>query len=77
MTEPDLNRKLQMWDNVGGQYQDLAPALFLHSKVTLLVADERLKGIGEPGAMTRRMSWRHAFGGLEHLWIEIKGDEHP
>lgn len=77
ITEPDLNRKLQMWDNVGGQYQDLAPALFLHSKVTLLVADERLKGIGEPGAMTRRMSWRHAFGGLEHLWIEIKGDEHP
>jgi peptide/nickel transport system substrate-binding protein len=77
ITEPDLNRKLQLWENVGGQYRDLAPALFLHFKMAVLIADERLKGIGEPGAITRRMSWRYAFGGLEDLWIETTGDEHP
>ena len=72
--EPDLNRKLKMWEDVGAQYRDLAPSLFLHFKMTMLVADERIKGIGEPGAITRRMSWRHAFGGLEHLWTENKED---
>ena len=71
-TEPDLNRKLQLWEIAGELYRDLAPALFLHSRMTVLMADERLMGIGEPGTIVLRMSWRYAFGGLEHLWV---GDE--
>jgi peptide/nickel transport system substrate-binding protein len=74
MTEPDIDLKLQLWKAAGEQYRDLAPALFLYPGMSLLVADERLKGIGEPGAITRRMLWRHAFGGLPHLWVE-KGQE--
>lgn len=77
LTEPDLIRKLQVFESVGRQYKALAPALFLHVNMTVLMADERIMGIGQPGAITRRMSWRHAFGGLEHLWLETKGDEYP
>lgn len=72
-TEPDLDRRLQLWSIAGDQYRDLAPALFLHSVVHTLMADERLMGIGEPGTIVRRMSWRHAFGGLEHLWVDEEG----
>jgi peptide/nickel transport system substrate-binding protein len=76
-TEPDLDRRLRLWNIAGGQYRDLAPALFLHSMMTVLMADERLMGIGEPGAITGRMSWRHAFGGLEHLWVGEDGRVQP
>lgn len=76
MTEPELKRKLQLWETTGEQYKNLAPALFLHAKMTVLVADDRIKGIGEAGGYTRRMSWRYAFGGLEGLWIETNGDKH-
>ncbi len=72
-TEPDLDRRLQLWSVAGDQYRDLAPALFLHPWVTAIMADERLMGIGEPGTIVRRMSWRHAFGGLEHLWVSDEG----
>ena len=68
-TEPDLDRKMRLWKVVGEQYRALAPALFLYPRMSMLVADERLMGIGEPGAVTQRMSWRNAFGGLEYLWI--------
>ena len=71
--EPNLDRKLQSWEVLGEQYRDLAPALFLHSVMHVLMADERLMGIGEPGTIVRRMSWRHAFGGLEHLWVDDDG----
>ena len=71
--EPDIDRKLRSWEIVGEQYRDLAPALFLHSVVHVLMADERLMGIGAPGTIVRRMSWRHAFGGLEHLWVGDDG----
>ncbi len=71
--EPDLDRRLRLWGIAGDQYRDLAPALFLHPKVTVLMADERLMGIGEPGTIVRRMSWRYLFGGLEHLWVEDEG----
>jgi peptide/nickel transport system substrate-binding protein len=71
--EPDLDRRLQLWKIAGDRYRDLAPALFLHSVVHVLMADERLMGIGEPGTIVRRMSWRHAFGGLEHLWVSDDG----
>ncbi len=77
MTEPDPDRRLQAWERAGEQYQVLAPALFLHSKITVLMADEQIMGIGQPGAITRRMSWRYAFGGLEHLWLETKASEDP
>ena len=75
--EPSLDRRLQLWESVGEQYRDLAPALFLYSRMGVLMADDRLMGIGEPGAITRRMSWRYMFGGLEHLWVETEEDEHP
>jgi peptide/nickel transport system substrate-binding protein len=68
-TEPDLERRLQLWDIAGQLYRDLAPALFLHPRLRVLVADRRIMGFGEPGTIVRRMAWRHAFGGLEHLWI--------
>jgi len=71
--EPNLDRKLQSWEVLGEQYRDLAPALFLNSMMDVLMADERLMGIGEPGTIVRRMSWRHAFGGLEHLWVSDDG----
>ncbi len=76
-TEPDLDRKLQLFEVAGERYRDLAPALFLYSRMSALMADERIMGIGEPGAITRRLSWRYAFGGLEHLWIETEGGEEP
>jgi hypothetical protein len=44
--------------------------------MTVLMADDRIMGIGEPGAITRRLSWRYAFGGLDHLWIEPREKEH-
>jgi peptide/nickel transport system substrate-binding protein len=68
-TEANLDRRLQLWNIAGHRYRDLAPALFLHPRLTVLMADERIMGIGEPGTIVRRMSWRHAFGGLEHLWL--------
>jgi len=68
-TEPELDRRLQLWNIAGNQYRDFAPALCLHPRLTVLMADNRLMGIGEPGTIVRRMSWRHAFGGLEHLWV--------
>ncbi len=71
--EPDLDRRLQLWKIAGDQYRDLAPALFLHSLMSILMADERLMGIGEPNTIVRRMSWRYAFGGLEHLWVDDDG----
>ena len=77
MTEPDLDLKLQKFMSTGQQYKELAPALFLQSRMTVLMADERIMGIGEPGAITQRMSWRYAFGGLEHLWVEPEGEEKP
>jgi ABC-type transport system substrate-binding protein len=67
--EPDLDRKLQSWLVAGELYRELAPALFLHPRVSVLVADRRLQGLGEPGTIVGRMSWRHAFGGLEHLSV--------
>jgi peptide/nickel transport system substrate-binding protein len=75
MTEPDLSRKLQLFESAGEQYRKLAPALSLHPIMTVLIADERLIGIGKPGAITRRMSWRHKFGGLQHLQVKTKEDE--
>lgn len=77
VTEPDLKRQLQTWEKTGEQYRELAPALFLYARVTVLAADERIMGIGEAGAITHRMTWRHAFGGLEHLWIEAEEKEKP
>jgi peptide/nickel transport system substrate-binding protein len=73
-TEPDLDRRLQLWETAGNRYRDFAPAMFLHPWLSVLVADERIEGFGEPGTIVPRMSWRHAFGGLEHLWI---ADEEP
>ncbi len=75
--EPDLDRRLQLWRIAGEQYRDLAPALFLHASVDVLVADARLMGFGEPGTIMRRMTWRHAFGGLEHLWVSDDVVEDP
>lgn len=72
-TEPDLDRRLKLWNIAGDQYRDLAPALFLYSVMKVLMADERLIGIGEPGTIVRRMSWRYAFGGLEHLRVSDDG----
>lgn len=72
-TEPDLDRRLKLWNIAGDQYRDLAPALFLYSVMKVLMADERLIGIGEPGTTVRRMSWRYAFGGLEHLRVSDDG----
>jgi len=68
-TEPDLDRRLRLWNIAGDRYRDFAPALFLHSVMSVLIADERLMGIGDHGMIVRRMAWRHAFGGLEHLWV--------
>lgn len=70
---PDLDRRMEAVGIVGERYRDLAPALFLHSLMHVLVADEGIMGIGEPGTIVRRMSWRHAFGGLQYL--RIRGDE--
>ena len=70
---PDLDRRMEVLGIVGERYRDLAPALFLHSLIHVLVADEGIMGIGEPGTIVRRMSWRHAFGGLQYL--RIRGDE--
>jgi ABC-type transport system substrate-binding protein len=77
LTEPELDRKLALFRSAGEQYKALAPALFLQPRMTVLMADERIMGIGEPGGITQRMSWRHAFGGLEHLWVEHEGEEKP
>ena len=44
--------------------------MFLNASMTVLAADRRIRGFGEPGTVVRRMSWRHAFGGLGHLWVE-------
>ena len=68
-TEPDVDTKLQLWAETGERYKSLAPAMFLHASLSVLAADKRLEGIGVPGSIVRRMSWRHAFGGLEHLRV--------
>ncbi len=70
---PDIDQRMESWSVVGERYKDLAPAMFLHSRVTVLVADEGIAGIGEPGTIVRRMSWRHAFGGLPHLTVRNSG----
>ncbi len=67
--EPDLPRRLERFDDVGRRYRDLAPAMFLHATVSVIAADRRIQGFGDPGMIVQRMSWRHAFGGLEHLSI--------
>jgi peptide/nickel transport system substrate-binding protein len=67
--EPDIERKLELFEEVGRRYRRLAPAMFLHATISVIAADRRLQGLGDPGMIVQRMSWRHAFGGLEHLRI--------
>jgi peptide/nickel transport system substrate-binding protein len=68
--EPDLERRMQLWALAGERYREHTPAMFLNASMTVLAADRRIRGFGEPGTVVRRMSWRHAFGGLGHLWVE-------
>ncbi len=76
-TEPDIDRKLRLFEIAGERYRDLAPALFRHARMNMLVADRRIMGIGEPGTIVQRMTWRYAFGGLEYLWVSEESESGP
>jgi peptide/nickel transport system substrate-binding protein len=69
-SEPDPARGTALMIAAGRRYRDLAPATFLHFRANALVAHRRVVGLGEPGTVLTRQSWRWPYGGLEHLRID-------
>lgn len=68
--EFDPERQIELHLRLGERYREVAPGLFLGLRLGTLIADRRIQGLGQPGTLLPRASWRWPFGGLEDLSLE-------
>lgn len=68
--EPDAAIREERFRSLSERYLEVLPATLLAMRTSTMIAHRRIRGLGEPGSIIPRASWRWPYGGLEDLWIE-------